>query len=692
MKIPTATALLLLLCTPAWSEEPVLIDKITDNLTITRSVRFKPGSYLVRDAEGDGVIKVGADNLTIDLAGVVLRGAKIGLAKDRYVGVGLAIDGHKNVIVKNARIGGYQYNIRVSDSSEIRLEDCVVGDSRAERISRGGEPINVWLGLRSMASWRRYGAAIWIERSRAVLVTRCKAHGAQNGLLLIETSGCRIQHNDFSFNSGWGIGLWRSSNNEVFWNLLDFVGRPWAGSIGADAASLVVVNRSHKNWFIGNSMSHSGDGFFLTNANDYGKGKPRGPSEDNVVALNDGSYSPHNAFEGTFSQRNSYVRNRANRSHYGFWLGFSSRSLVLENEVSHNTGDGVAIDSASRLVVVGNKLIGNRGSAIALWVPSSRAARFPLRDAIVRNNTIRGSRSALRLSNTTQVRVSDNKISECGPARGKPDNVAGETKFSAADFWRSATGKRIARLQTQLPQKIKLYPSDARMPQGLFWYEFSDWAPIDFRQRSVLFARDATGATHLWMFGSLRPAAKQTGFVLQATGNPRHYLIQGAPGADQAGGRRNLGLRVQNRTGQQFIVPFEFDQLSWQVRYHKLPQFPLTDETRWKALFAAKPEAVINQAKLADRWLGKQRVGWRWALAATTRYRFPKGTYQFVSYSDDGIRLAVDGKRIIDNWTHHGGTRDTAKIRLDGVHQVTVHYFQNGGGSALRVGWSRTGN
>ena len=70
--------------------------------------------------------------------------------------------------------------------------------------------------------------------------------------MLILCSNC-IFLSTFCFNSGWGIGLWESCDNRVLSNLADFVNRPWGGGWGGDAAALVVVNASHRNWIIGNS-------------------------------------------------------------------------------------------------------------------------------------------------------------------------------------------------------------------------------------------------------------------------------------------------------------------------------------------------------------------------------------------------------------------------------------------------------
>ena len=39
-------------------------------------------------------------------------------------------------------------------------------------------------------------------------------------------------------------------------------------------------------------------------------------------------------------------------------------------------------------------------------------------------------------------------------------------------------------------------------------------------------------------------------------------------------------------------------------------------------------------------------------------------TYQFITTTDDGVRLWLDGRRVINNWTNHGSTDDVAAVDL----------------------------
>lgn len=62
------------------------------------------------------------------------------------------------------------------------------------------------------------------------------------------------------------------------------------------------------------------------------------------------------------------------------------------------------------------------------------------------------------------------------------------------------------------------------------------------------------------------------------------------------------------------------------------------------------------------------------------------GRYTFHLMSDDGSRLLIDGKKVVDNDGVHAPTGKSGSAELTkGVHQVTVDFFQVGGGAELEV-------
>jgi hypothetical protein len=69
------------------------------------------------------------------------------------------------------------------------------------------------------------------------------------------------------------------------------------------------------------------------------------------------------------------------------------------------------------------------------------------------------------------------------------------------------------------------------------------------------------------------------------------------------------------------------------------------------------------------------------------------GEYTFYTVSDDGIRLWVDDKPVIDNWTDHAATEDRATVRLTAGqrHAIRLEYYQGGGDAVARLLWSAPG-
>ncbi len=77
----------------------------------------------------------------------------------------------------------------------------------------------------------------------------------------------------------------------------------------------------------------------------------------------------------------------------------------------------------------------------------------------------------------------------------------------------------------------------------------------------------------------------------------------------------------------------------------------------------------------------------RWAGHLTPRH---SETYTFYTLSNDGVRLWVNDKLLIDNWTDHGATEDKATIPLEFGCKVPVkmEYYWNGGAAVAKLSWS----
>jgi len=63
------------------------------------------------------------------------------------------------------------------------------------------------------------------------------------------------------------------------------------------------------------------------------------------------------------------------------------------------------------------------------------------------------------------------------------------------------------------------------------------------------------------------------------------------------------------------------------------------------------------------------------------------GEYLAITRSDDGIRVFIDGKKVIDHWDDHGDATDINHIHLDaGKHELKVEYYQAGGEAIAQFG------
>ena len=88
------------------------------------------------------------------------------------------------------------------------------------------------------------------------------------------------------------------------------------------------------------------------------------------------------------------------------------------------------------------------------------------------------------------------------------------------------------------------------------------------------------------------------------------------------------------------------------------------------------PDPSIGNDLFSIRWVGQVQP-------TTTE------TYTFYTYSDDGVRLWVDGQLLINHWAEQGPTEYSATIDLvAGQHyDIRLEYFELGGGANVRLQW-----
>ncbi len=692
----------------AASPPTIRIDR--DNLVITRSVRVQPGRYVVADKDGNGVLQIGADNVVVDFGGARLLSCPDPEKADRekFSGIGVNVRGHRGVVLKNAVVQGFGCNIKVQDASRVTIKNCDVNFSRAQRLLQSGTPVDSFLNIRDVRAWRGYGAGIWLENAVDSAVTGCRGSGAQDGLILVNSRRCSVRENDFSFNSAFGIGLYGSSDNVVCWNRADFVNRPWGGGWGGDSAGMAVVNGSNGNFIVGNSLTHGGDGFFLTDRVNGGYDDRDkafhidGSCNDNVVADNDGSWSPNNAFEGTFSRRNVYIGNRAEDSGYGFWLGFADASSIFDNDIRGNRALGVAIPQGAGSRIEGNRFAGNGQAAVALWADTGPGlAAHPSTDTRIVDNLVSDSPLAFDLTRSTSYTLRGNTLRRA-PLPAGQDAAPGPALPSAKGaFLLSAQGRRLRHILSARPPDFR-FGRETGGPQGVGWLQPDEYGPRDFRGHLFAWRRVDAGTIEVQGLqpGTLRATAPDWLYSAADPAHPQALRFEAKLGPGAPGETRDADISFVSPGGRQETLHGSFLLTAWDVRWYRWgtashPPLTYTDRAGWDALFAGDPAArervreVVVDSGAPTRLPAGLTLD-HVAFVATTKIRLDGGTYKFATASDDGIRLLLDGKEIISRWNHHGPTPDeTTQPVTGGVHTLEVQYCQEDGAAALRVQWTR---
>jgi len=77
------------------------------------------------------------------------------------------------------------------------------------------------------------------------------------------------------------------------------------------------------------------------------------------------------------------------------------------------------------------------------------------------------------------------------------------------------------------------------------------------------------------------------------------------------------------------------------------------------------------------------------SAAWTRQVELSGGSYRFSTYSDDGVRLYVDGELMIESWRPMRGYRSATLNLSEGIHTVRLEYFEQRGIALARLDWRR---
>jgi len=138
-------------------------------------------------------------------------------------------------------------------------------------------------------------------------------------------------------------------------------------------------------------------------------------------------------------------------------------------------------------------------------------------------------------------------------------------------------------------------------------------------------------------------------------------------------------------------------ELGWHKVY--IPPTPAPEPviTDWRGEYynnvalEGPPALITNETQIQFEW-GEgsphpaiQRDGF--SARFTRRLQFARGDYRLTAVADDGVRVWIDGRVVIDAWQPGIRRAFTHVVTLDGAHDLRVDYFEQGGAAALGLGW-----
>ncbi len=708
---------------------------IADNTRIDKSCTIEiPEGTVIVDADGNGVIHVAADDIEIRFApGTVLRGAPADRRPDEYRGYGIRIEGQDRVTLKHARVHGYWSNIYATDADRLVLEKCDASDARRAFLKSTpvAEDSSDWLSPHHNAKneWlTNYGAAIYIEDADNITVRQCRVRDSQNGLILDNVDDSRIYDNDFSFLSGWGLALWKCDRNIITRNALDFCIRGYSHGVynrGQDSAGILMFELNNENVIAENSATHGGDGFFgFAGREALGEDSPhpaewyrRKGNNDNLLIANDFSYAAAHGIEMTFSFGNQFLANRlVGNAICGVWGGYSQDTLIALNTFEEN-GDmgyglergGVNIEHGRGNRILQNEFRRNRCGVHLWWDPEGDFLEKPWgkangsdsKENLIAANRFVNDQTVFHFRGPSAVTLCCNEILSPEKEMEREPNV----EVMRAD---DMTIPKVTLPDYEVLGTTR--PVGAR--SALYDREniiMTEWGPWDHEAPLARLA-EARADAHVYELhkypSSTRVSIEGDGVRLSqraadSTSRVPRYIVE----AKQSGVAPYT--LVIDAGAHSKRISATLIAVRWTATFFKWDDStdPRNDLESWRAL-AKKPDAVTvetdrmtfkyafggpSEQKLSDALTNAKIGGDRYGMTARAQVPLAAGTWKISTVSDDGIRVLVDGKPVVEDWTWHPPKRNDGTFTLDRstTVEIMVEHFEIDGFATLEFELSR---
>lgn len=681
-------------------------------MVVTQSTSFAPGVYPIKSAAIDQpAIVIRGEGITVDFAGVTLVGSDDAAQPDKFEGLAVKVEGN-NVTVKNLAARGYKIALLARDAQNLTIADCDFSYNWRARMKSTPwqEDLSDWMSYHQNEKdeWLNYGAAVYLRNCDGFNIHGLKVVGGQNGLMLTECDDGVAHSNLISFNSSLGIGMYRSSRNRIMNNRLEFNVRGHSEGVynrGQDSAAILVYEQSSENVFAWNSATHSGDGFFLW-AGQTTMDTGEGGCNDNLLYENDFSYAPTNGVEITFS-RNKVIGNKMHGCWHGIWGGYSYETLILANDFANND-DAINIEHG-QTNSIGYNLFRGDNTAIRVYERENQPEDWGFakyrnvdsRSYMVFLNEFRDVKTGVWARATEQINGFGNEFA----------NVATEFDVEGAEFQKvlprqTEYATREGRLTTFRPEPIagaKTPPPLAAHPPRRDAIRVTEWGPYDYR-RPVIWpdvAADSTGMT-LRLLG---PPGEWSDVQAQGAtaerAEPAQIKLTPAPGQmtditlratwiGRADAIDEFGRVLP--AGQPVVVEYRrfAAPIDWSVKFFVYDDAsePRSQPEAFAKLIAGEPVATATTQRLDYRSGGpfvEGVPGDKFAVVAEGSLEAPAAEYGLEITSDDGVRVWLDDKLILEDWTHHVPKTDAVKVSLGGKHKLRVEYFEIDGYAALKV-------
>lgn len=702
----------------------ITIDR--DNVVIDRSCRVVvPEGVFIRDEDANGVVHVTASNITIegvDRHAELIQHPK-GTPYETMEGIGWRLDGVQNVTLRNIHAHRFRAGILATNCDGLTLDACDVSGGFAMRLGSTPQAEDsadwLWPHHNDDHEWRdRYGAGICVEDSSNVTIRDCFARRRQNGIILDRVRNSRVYDNDFSFLSGWGLAMWRSSDNIVSRNAFDFCIRGYSHGVynrGQDSAGILMFEQCSRNVIAENSCTHSGDGIFAFAGRDaLGESTPDADparhanlgNNDNLFIANDLSCAAAHGLELTFSFNNRVHDNIfEGNAICGIWGGYSQNTLIANNRFERNghagyglERGGINIEHGAHNTIRNNHFL-NNAAGVHLWsdddaairaLPWARANYKGATGTLITENRFENDKVALHLRHAPQTTLLANDfrdVQEHVRAEGDaPIIQTGVLSSSPAPAYQPLGDKRPVGAR-----------NDTRGGEFIIMGKYFPW---DFQEPMLRFV-EHDAATHVWdLFADaalqrkveLRNADLMETSQEITANHTRIKLHTNEPGVHPY----NLQITVGDH--EPLIARGTIINTRWSITVFPWRTDPREDLDAWRR------ESQSDRARTLDRnalHLPFAHAGPtqllalnhadippdRFATIARTRLELPKGRWRFSTLSDDGVRVLVDGQPVIDNWTWHAPTRDSAEILLPEARavEILVEHFELDGYAVLEL-------